>query len=555
MKKYGIYLAYPPKTNLLIHGLGRYLIELVKNASVHQVRFVIACPSWMRDSLIAYFQAANIDADCYELIGPNRKPFILSLYDTLTKLKNIKFSRRKNNNFKNKLVKFAIVIGKKIVTLRNVIPYPFSDILSLFLLILLSMILITYKLLLNIYKPFSLLKQKLYQKYLKISQLFTFKPKDSTIILHLYTFILEAETHLMALIINRRKDIKAWYCPTPFWSTFNNIKAPRLTCIPDLVLKDFAIAFSILGERYLTSYNEIEKTINGGNYFVTYSQDVKWNTLVREFHQPESKIAVIPHGANQLSEIINVRGLRDNNLSTNVLCQDLFLHALNKALGGGDIYKHKRALNIKFIFYASQFRPNKNIISLLKAYKHLLRKRFIQIKLILTGNPYELPEIYSFIQSHQLENDVLCLYNLTDKELAACYRLATLSVNPSFSEGGCPFTFTESLSVGTPVVMGRIAVTEEIITDPKLQDIMFFDPYDWQDMVDRIEWGLQNRDVLLEKQKELYEQISKRTWAHVVEDHITLLDKIATGKEHNLIEASSIKHHHIIKSEVMEYTD
>lgn len=30
MKKYGIYLAYPPSANLLTDGLGRYLIELLK---------------------------------------------------------------------------------------------------------------------------------------------------------------------------------------------------------------------------------------------------------------------------------------------------------------------------------------------------------------------------------------------------------------------------------------------------------------------------------------------------------------------------------------------
>ncbi|MFD2884495.1 glycosyltransferase [Pseudomonas lini] len=72
-----------------------------------------------------------------------------------------------------------------------------------------------------------------------------------------------------------------------------------------------------------------------------------------------------------------------------------------------------------------------------------------------------------FISEHGLQNDVLCLYGLSIQELAACYKLADLAVNPSLSEGGCPFTFTEALSVGTPVVMARIAVTEEILVDEK----------------------------------------------------------------------------------------
>jgi len=52
---------------------------------------------------------------------------------------------------------------------------------------------------------------------------------------------------------------------------------------------------------------------------------------------------------------------------------------------------------------------------------------------------------------------------LVEFRIAACYKLADLAVNPSLSEGGFPFTFTEALSVGTPVVMARIPVTEEII--------------------------------------------------------------------------------------------
>ena len=91
-----------------------------------------------------------------------------------------------------------------------------------------------------------------------------------------------------------------------------------------------------------------------------------------------------------------------------------------------------------------------------------------------------LPEIAQFIHKHNLQNDVLCLHDLSAQELAACYRLADLAVNPSLSEGGCPFTLTEALSVGTPVVMARIAVTEEVVTDPELQSLMLFDPYDWE---------------------------------------------------------------------------
>lgn len=122
----------------------------------------------------------------------------------------------------------------------------------------------------------------------------------------------------------------------------------------------------------------------------------------------------------------------------------------------------------------------------------------------------------------------MCLRDLSARELAACYRLADLAVSSSLSEKGGPFTLTEALSVGTQVVMARIAVTEEAVTDLELQDVMLFDPYDWKDMAVWIEWALQNTDGLLEHQLKLYERLAERSWRTVVDEHIAILDRISS---------------------------
>ena len=166
---------------------------------------------------------------------------------------------------------------------------------------------------------------------------------------------------------------------------------------------------------------------------------------------------------------------------------------------------------------------------LLRAYEFLLRKKYVSHKLILTGDPERYPSVKKFIAEHGLENDVLCLHGLTVQELAACYKLADLAINPSLSEGGCPFTFTEALSVDTPVVMARIAVTEEILNQPELQDTTFFDPFEWEDMARRIEWALAHREELLALQKNIYQSLIQRTWTDVVNEHITVLESISVG--------------------------
>ena len=79
--------------------------------------------------------------------------------------------------------------------------------------------------------------------------------------------------------------------------------------------------------------------------------------------------------------------------------------------------------------------------------------------------------------------------------------------------------------------MARIHVTEEIITDPELQKSMLFDPYDWKDMAEKIEWGLNNKEALLAIQKPFYNQLVQRTWDDVVNDYIKILDQISSKKE------------------------
>jgi glycosyltransferase involved in cell wall biosynthesis len=358
-------------------------------------------------------------------------------------------------------------------------------------------------------------------------EILTTQPKEEALVLRLYRFMEQHETDVLTAKINRLTQVEAWYSPTAFWPSFNNIKAPHVMCVPDVVLRDFPIGFShVGGDRFLESFKMVEKAINGSNRFITYSNDIKWNTLVGQYGANPNFVDVVPHAVNDLHAWVDITGFADNEATGRRYAESLFGAALRKATNIEYAGSFSNC-SAKFLFYPSQFRPSKNVISLLQAYYHLLKERYVGHKLILTGNPKDMPEIEDFIRDHNLANDVLCLPGLTVPELAACYKLADLAVNPSLSEGGCPFTFSEALSVGTPVVMARIAVTEEVITDPELQAMMLFDPYVWQDMANRIEWAIHNQDRLRSAQMDAFRSISLRTWDDVVADHIKILDRIS----------------------------
>ena len=153
---------------------------------------------------------------------------------------------------------------------------------------------------------------------------------------------------------------------------------------------------------------------------------------------------------------------------------------------------------------------------------------------MLTGNPELSPEIQEYVSRLRLQEEVLFLQRLSSQQLAACYRLAALAINPSLFEGGLPFTFSEAVSVGTPAVMARIPVTLDAIRDPELREWMLFDPYDWKDMAARIEWALANRDRLLQRQRAYFETtIAPRSWDHVLDEHVAILRRIGTERAAN----------------------
>lgn len=538
VKHYGIYLAYAPTVDLRHEGLGRYLAAFLKGAAQHNdVHFSLVCPSWSRESLEDLLAAEAVPKKSFELVSPKRVPPALRAFQAWQG-----YHKRPRKPSLLRRLKERFVLLKSVITERTLQRIAQADSnYSLFLKLLplaiiallaisltpiwvgIAAVLLAMRYLRRVYAR---IIKYLNRKAKRVQKLLS-QPKDDGLAVRMYWEMERSEARRMQSIIDSLSHVSAWYCPTAFWPSFNKIGAPKLTCVPDVVLTDFPIGFSkVGGDRFLQTFERVEETITGGHHFITYSNYVKRETLIERYSINNSNITVIPHAPNDLSRWVHVRGLENVEATSRNYCQTLLKSSFQKSLNPA-YTKDFQNTDLKFLFYASQARPNKNIITLLQAYKHLLRTRLIGHKLILTGNPNGIPEINEFIKNNNLESEILFLHGLKTQELAACYKLADLAVNPSLSEGGCPFTFTEALSVDTPVVMARIAVTEEVLTDPQLQEMTFFDPYDWRDLANRIEWALAHRDELLDVQRKTYTELAKRTWTDVVDEHLQVLDRIS----------------------------
>lgn len=543
MRKFGIYLCYAPGVDLRTDGLGRHLGEFLKGASERDdVKFVVACPSWHTATLMQLLRSCGLAPEAIDLIAPASPPLLLTALRIRQARKARTLPGRRRAGLRARLHAFLLGAGKRVelrvASTRTIVGGAFWGAVLFLILLAAAFMRKTLDWLKLLPRLAGRALRKATGRILRAcNRLRAPTQVDDTIQLRetlmdrLSRTMEENEAILLGRLINARKDIAAWYSPTAFWPSFNDLPPPRLMCVPDVVPAEFPIGFVALeGTGFEKGFSQVETAIQEGEYFVTYSERTKWETLVRLYGTAPESVFVIRHGATRLDDLIRLTGFPDNAAATDKFCCTLLRTALQK-----DVHQSyiglKSNTRIRFIFYASQFRPNKNIITLLRAYEYLLRRRFVGHKLILTGIARESDDITAFIADRNLRHDVLCLHGLSERELAACYHLADLAVNPSLSEGGCPFTFTEAMSVGTPVVMARIQVTEEVITDPQLQAAMLFDPFNWRDVAARIEYGLLNRDKLFALEQPLYEQLAQRSWRNVVDDYVAILERISTRKE------------------------
>ncbi len=516
MKKYGIYLAYAPEQDIRNQGLGRLLAFIISGAIENKTSLVLAYPKWYEAEIKKLCEDHHIDFNAIDTITTSGVPLLIRIKHSIEQ-----FRKRKKRNFgifKKLLEHGSKIIGKigmQWLGMSNLPLFLMSGLVLLGIFLAVSPVLLIFVLFYTLFMMTKKVVAKLMST--KALRLLTSPMKSfrRNIFAHkVFDSLRSQELERLSKKINKRNDISAWLVPTLFWPEISSIKAKKIVVAPDIILYDFPTQFNDL--FFYNVNKKIKATITHTDHFITYSSYVKEKHLQKPFNIQDDKITVVTHGASDLSNYL----AKEDSLTILKKYQQRKL-SNNPYLANFDLE------NMRYIFYSSQVRPHKNFLNLIKAYKKVLREKYVNVKLITTADLNHAPEIYDYILKHRLQNDVLSFYNVPSKVLAALNARAICAVNPTLFEGGFPFTFLEAYTVGTPSIMSNIPMTTEQISDEELQKTMLFDPFSVDDMVDKIEWGIRNSEKLFELQNKLYIQMKQRTWADAASDYIKVLDYVS----------------------------
>lgn len=347
----------------------------------------------------------------------------------------------------------------------------------------------------------------------------------------------------LAQMASRRTDVDVWYVPHPGYYFANLIKRPKVVAAPDLVFVDFPTSF--VGQGIVEATDKIRKVVAQADLIVSYSDYVRREHVVRHLGREASATRVIPHAPIVLDDRLQSpdgtpEGLRGE--ARRVASRFVREH-LSASVWTDTIPKSYLADfpfdETPFLFVSSQIRHHKNCTNLISAFETILRRRHRNVKMIITGNlGRDDTGLKKQILERQLELDVLSIPRMPNDVHAAFYALAALTVVPTLFEGGFPFPFSESLSVGTPVVMSSIPVTQETVP-PDLAKIMLFEPYDPNSIAETILWALDHREELLARQRLLFRELKDRTWSDVASEYLEAFRQAAWKSGSTAIHASA----------------
>ncbi len=231
-------------------------------------------------------------------------------------------------------------------------------------------------------------------------------------------------------------------------------------------------------------------------------------------------LAVSEFTASRMKQLLNISEEKIRIISEGV--EDSFRIIDNDDLKNKVIEKY--SIKLPFFFFPGSLSPRKNIINLLKAFSKI-KNRVPHSVCFTAEESWNDSDVFRYIKDNDLEDRVIKLGFVSEKELVLLYNLSDCCLYPSFYEGfGLPIL--EAQACGAPLITSNVSSCPEVagkgalIVDPldvdKLAEAMLAIVTDSKFRKKLIENGLEN--------------IKRFSWEKAAKEHLDLFRKIAGVK-------------------------
>jgi glycosyltransferase involved in cell wall biosynthesis len=172
-----------------------------------------------------------------------------------------------------------------------------------------------------------------------------------------------------------------------------------------------------------------------------------------------------------------------------------------------NILNDNNPLNKPYLLTVGNVKPNKNLSRLVDAFNKIMDKIPNELVLVgkksgfISGDEEVLKKVNSFGQRIRMTGFV------DDNELQNYYQHAEAFIFPSIYEG-FGFPPLEAMATGTPVIASNAASIPEVCGDAAL----YFNPYDINDMANKIFQMVKNNDMKKEYINKGINQVKKYSW-------------------------------------------
>jgi glycosyltransferase involved in cell wall biosynthesis len=223
-------------------------------------------------------------------------------------------------------------------------------------------------------------------------------------------------------------------------------------------------------------------------------------------------------------ELIEIAGVKESKIE--VVPNGIDLEAFHPLTRGEKILSRVQPLAFRrpYILYVSRIdHPVKNHIRLIKAFEIFKERTRYPHRLVLAGSDKQGAEkVKQTVMKSKYGKDIFFTGYFPSENLPGLYADADIAVFPSMYEG-FGMGVLEAMASGVPVACARAASLPEAADHAAL----YFDPFDVEDMADRMVMLTSNRDMYRDCKAKGLERAQDFSWDRCAEKTLKIIEEMA----------------------------